>query len=50
MNVYAEASASQQNFVWWDYYLQKSFYGLLPAFYYRSILNDNFVFVIGVWY
>ena len=27
-----------------------SFYGLLLALYYRSTLNDHFVFVIGVWY
>ena len=38
------------NFVWWDQDLQKSFYGLFPALYYRSILNDQFVYVIGVWY
>ena len=38
------------NFVWWDLDLQKSFYGLFPALYYHSTLNDHFVFVIGVWY
>ena len=38
------------NFVWWDKDLQKSFYGLFPALYYRSILTDNFALVIGVWY
>ena len=38
------------NFVWWDLVLQKSFYGLFPALYYLSTLNDHFVLVIGVWY
>ena len=28
----------------------KCFYGLFPAIYYRSTLNDHIVFVIGVWY
>ena len=51
MNVYTEASANYiANFVWWDYDLQKSYYGLFPALYYRSTLNDHFVFVIDVWY
>ena len=36
-------------FVLCDYVLVKSFYGLFPALYYRSTLNDHFVFVIGVW-
>ena len=40
----------QANFVWGDYVLQKSFYGFFSALYYRSTLNDHFVFVIGVWY
>ena len=50
MNVYTEASATQQNFVWWDKDWQKRFYGLFLALYYRSTLNDHIVFVIGVWY
>ena len=29
---------------------QKNFYRHYPAIYYRSTLNDNFVFVIGVCY
>ena len=50
MNVYSEASATQQTILWWDYDLQKSFFGLLPALYYRSTLNDHCLFVIGMWY
>ena len=44
MNVYTEASATQQTL-----FDETSFYALFPAHYYRSTLNDHFVFVIGLW-
>ena len=50
MNVYTEASATQQTLFDETKNLQKSFYGLFPALYYHSTLNDHFVFVIGVYY
>ena len=50
MNVYTGASSTQQTLFDEIRTLQNSFYGLFPALYYRSTLNDHFVFVIGVWY
>ena len=49
MNVYTEASATQKT-LFDETRLQKSFYGVFPASYYLSTLNDHFVSVIGVWY
>ena len=48
MNVYTEASATQETLMRLD--LTEEFLRTFPALYYRSTLNDHFVFVIGVWY
>ena len=49
INVYSEASATQQTlFDETRTYIRVST-DFKPALYYRSTLNDHFVFVIGVW-
>ena len=50
LNVYTEASATKLILFDETRSYRKSFNGLFPALYYRSTLNDHFVFVIGVWY
>ena len=50
MNVYTEASATHQTLFDETMSYRRGFDGLYPAIYYRSTLNDHFVFVIGVWY
>ena len=46
MNVYTEASATQQTLFGVTMDLEKTFYVLLPVLYYHSTLNDHSVFVV----
>ena len=50
MNVYTEASATQQAFFDETRTYRRVSKELYAAIYYRSTLNDHFVFVIGVLY
>ena len=50
MNVYTDNSATQQTLFDETWTYRRVSTDFLPALYYRSTLNDHFVFVIGVWY
>ena len=49
MNVYIVATATQQTLFDETSTYRRVSTEPLPALYYRSTLNDHFVFVIGVW-
>ena len=49
MNVYSEASATQQT-LFDETRTYRRVSKDFSCLYYRSTLNDHFVFVIGVWY
>ena len=48
--MYTEASATQQSLFDETSINRRVSTDFFPALYYRSTLNDHFVFVTGVWY